>query len=181
MRGNRGEQCHLNSWLHTKNQLAERSTQTPPTSFLQGAREHSREEISKRKGSYQGSFSLLFLYLPEEVLSGSGEVLELENPGIIPWEILFGVPWRSPEALQPPVLLEPTEQARGMTNSFTNCSGLPAPSVVQRNSTPSESKGSKANISSQERSCCSQAPRQPALTSGLCHSPPSPRSGPSLP
>lgn len=88
------------------------------------------EEISKRKGSYRGSFCLLFLYFPEEVLSGSGEVLELENPGIIPWEILFGVPRRSPEALQPPVLLEPTGQITGKTNHFTHQGMRPAPSVV---------------------------------------------------
>lgn len=123
----------------------------PTKSFLIGAREHNRGRDQQEKGNYRGSFSLLFLYFPEEVLSGSGEVLELENPGIVPWEILFGVPWRSPEALQPPVLLEPKGQIPGKTNYFTiRC--LASTFCGPQGLTPSEGKGSKANVSFQKRS-----------------------------
>lgn len=76
--------------------------------------------------------------MPEEVFSGPGEVLELENPGIIPWEVLFGVPWRSPEALQPPVLLEPREGITGKTNYFTSPGVWPAPFCGPHGLTPSE-------------------------------------------
>lgn len=106
-------------------------------------------QISKRKGSYRGSFSLLFLDLPEEVLSGSGEVLELENPGIIPWEILFGVPRGSPEALQPPVLLEPREQVTGKSKLLQQSRCVASTCCGLQGLTFREGKVSKATMNSQ--------------------------------
>lgn len=73
--------------------------------------QHQGKINEPRKGRYRSPFSFLFLYLPEDMLPGSGEVLELEDPGIIPGEILFGIPRRSPETLEPPVLLEPGGQS----------------------------------------------------------------------
>lgn len=50
------------------------------------------------------------------MLPGLEEILELEDPGVVPGQILIGVPWGCPEAFQSPVFLEPGGQ-RALSSS----------------------------------------------------------------
>lgn len=70
-----------------------------------------RNTVTQTHFSYHGSL-VLACSLCQYAATGAFKALELEDPGVVDWQVLHGVPGGGAETLQTPVALEPGKEYR---------------------------------------------------------------------